>query len=226
MSGPSSRKSVMRFGFSGTEMSNSSTPAGFSPAFCRLVGDRHDVADRLQRIGAHLRLRQVGARDDLRVLRVGDIDRGEVLRRALMRQPQDAPAVLGELHRHAFAHAAEAVERVVRRADACSTLLAMECSSFASDQRWASSPPRSSARARAAWVGRKARTRLLRPWSGPPLPGARRSRRRRSIAMPLTTQKPATAISTMPAKTPGESAKREAGDHRAAEARRRPSASR
>ena len=30
-----------------------------------------------------------------------------------MRQPQDAAAVLRELHRHALAHAAEAVERVL-----------------------------------------------------------------------------------------------------------------
>ena len=79
----------------------------------RLIGDRQDVADRLQRIGAHAVVRQVGARDDLQRLRVGDIDRGVVLRRALMRHPQDAPPVLGQLHRHALAHAAEPVERMV-----------------------------------------------------------------------------------------------------------------
>ena len=79
----------------------------------RLIGDRQDVADRLQRVGAHAVVRQIGARDDLQRLRVGDIDRGVVLRRALMRHPQDAPAVLGQLHRHALAHAAEPVERMV-----------------------------------------------------------------------------------------------------------------
>ena len=35
--------------------------------------------------------------------------RGEILRRAFVREPDDAPAVLGDLDRHALAHAAEAV---------------------------------------------------------------------------------------------------------------------
>ena len=50
---------------------------------------------------------------DLRLARIGDVDGGEILRRALMRQPDDAPAVRRDLDRHAFAHAAEAVERVL-----------------------------------------------------------------------------------------------------------------
>ena len=78
-----------------------------------LVGDRHDVADGLERVGAHVRCRQVGLHDDLGRARVGDVDAGEVLRRALVREPEDAPAVLGDLDRHALAHAAEAVELVV-----------------------------------------------------------------------------------------------------------------
>ena len=40
--------------------------------------------------------------------------RGEILRRAFVREPDDASAVLCDLHRHAFAHAAEAAEIVLR----------------------------------------------------------------------------------------------------------------
>ena len=113
--GPERSKNAMRFGFSGVEMSNSSTAGLRVAGLLRLIGDRQDVADRLQRVGAHAVVRQVGARDDLQRLRVGDIDRGVVLRRAFMRHPQDAPPVLGQLHRHALAHAAEPVERMVRK---------------------------------------------------------------------------------------------------------------
>src|SRR6266446_3911815 len=59
--------------------------------------------------------RQVGARDDLRSARVADIDGGEVLRRALMGEPQDAAAVLGYLDRHALADATKPVELVMRK---------------------------------------------------------------------------------------------------------------
>ena len=78
-----------------------------------LVGDRHDVAAGLQRVGAHVALRQVGLADHLGLARIGDVDGGEVLWRAFVRQPDDAPAVGRDLHRHALAHAAEAVEHVV-----------------------------------------------------------------------------------------------------------------
>ena len=111
----SNRKSVIERGFSGIEMSNSSNPAGCRPGCCRLVGDGQDVADRLQRVRAHMRLRQVAAGDDLWRARIADVDRGEVLRRAFMRQPQDAAPVLGDLDRHALADAAEAVELMVRQ---------------------------------------------------------------------------------------------------------------
>ncbi len=57
--------------------------------------------------------RQVGLHDDLGLRGIGDVDGGEVLGRALVREPQDAAAVLGDLDRHALAHAAEAVELVV-----------------------------------------------------------------------------------------------------------------
>ena len=78
-----------------------------------LIGHRHDVADHFERVRAHVALRQLGLRHDLRLARIGDVDRGEILRRAFMRQPDDAPPVLGDLDRHAFAHAAEAGELVV-----------------------------------------------------------------------------------------------------------------
>ena len=113
MSARSGRKRRCCAGFPAPRCRTTRSRPAAGRACVRLVGDGHDVADRLQRIGAHLRLRQVGAGDDFRRARVADIDRREILRRAFMREPQDAPPVLGELHRHAFAHPAEAVERVV-----------------------------------------------------------------------------------------------------------------
>ncbi len=79
----------------------------------RLIGDRQDVAGHFQRVRAHIRVRQVGLHHHLRVARVGDVDAGEILRRAFMRQPHDAAAVLGDLTCHAFAHAAEAAQFVL-----------------------------------------------------------------------------------------------------------------
>ncbi len=78
-----------------------------------LVGDRHQIARGLERIGAHLGMRQIGLHDHSRRARIGDIDRGEVLRRALVREPQDAAPAARELHRHALAHAAKAVQAVL-----------------------------------------------------------------------------------------------------------------
>ena len=60
-----------------------------------------------------MRLRQIGAGDNLGVARVADIDPGEVFRRAFMREPQDAAAVLGDLDRHPLADPAKTVELVV-----------------------------------------------------------------------------------------------------------------
>ncbi len=79
-----------------------------------LVGDRHDVSARLERVRAHVAGRQVGLADHFRLARIGDVHGGEVLRRALMREPHYAAAVRRDLQRHAFAHAAETVEHVVR----------------------------------------------------------------------------------------------------------------
>src|SRR5215472_10890366 len=60
-----------------------------------------------------MRLRQVGACDQLWRTRIADIDRGKVLWRALMREPQDTAPVLGDLDRHALANPAEPVEFVM-----------------------------------------------------------------------------------------------------------------
>jgi len=49
----------------------------------------------------------------LRLARIGHVDGGEILRRALVREPEDAAPSGRDLDRHAFAHAAEAVEQVV-----------------------------------------------------------------------------------------------------------------
>jgi len=81
----------------------------------RLVSDRHHVAARFQRVRAHIGVRQIGLAHHFRLARIGDVDGGEILRRALMREPDDAPPVRRDLHRHALAHAAEAAEQVVRQ---------------------------------------------------------------------------------------------------------------
>src|SRR6516164_7395651 len=62
-----------------------------------------------------MRLRQVGPRDQLWRTRIADIDRGEVLRRAFVGEPQNAAPVLGDLDRHALADPAEPVELVMRQ---------------------------------------------------------------------------------------------------------------
>ena len=90
-------------------------PGRLLPDLLRLIGDRQDVAGHLQRVRAHMRLRQVGLHHHFRLARIGDVDAGEILRRAFVRQPDDAAPVLGDLHRHAFAHAAEAAEIVLRQ---------------------------------------------------------------------------------------------------------------
>ena len=78
-----------------------------------LIGHRHGVAADLERVGAHVGLRQIGLHDDFGLARIGHVDGGEILRRAFVRQPDDAAAVRRDLDRHAFAHAAEAIELVL-----------------------------------------------------------------------------------------------------------------
>src|SRR2546425_11697605 len=48
------------------------------------------------------------------VFRIGDVDRGEVLRCGLVREPQDPAPVARELHAHPLADAAKALQLVVR----------------------------------------------------------------------------------------------------------------
>jgi hypothetical protein len=57
-----------------------------------------------------VRLRQVGLHYHLRLARIGHVDAGEILGRALVGEPEDAAAVRRDLDRHAFAHAAEALQ--------------------------------------------------------------------------------------------------------------------
>ena len=86
---------------------------GLQPLFLRLIGDRHEVAAGLQRVRSHMGLRQIGLHHDLRFARIGYVDCGKILRRALVREPEDAPAIGRDLDRHALAHAAKAVERML-----------------------------------------------------------------------------------------------------------------
>ena len=79
----------------------------------RLVGDDEHVADEIERVRPHVAVRQLGLHDDCGIARLGHVHGGHVLRRGLMRQPQHAPAVAGELDAHAFANVPEAVELVV-----------------------------------------------------------------------------------------------------------------
>ena len=83
------------------------------PGLLGLVSDRHDIAGEFERIRPHEALRQFGLHHHLRPARVRHIDRGKIFRRAFVRQPDDAPPVLGDLDRHPLAHAAEATEFIM-----------------------------------------------------------------------------------------------------------------
>ena len=74
-----------------------------------LIGNRHDVAANLKRVGPHILHGEIRLHHHLGLTRIGDIDRGEILRRLPVREPQDAPAVRRDLKRHALAEAAEAI---------------------------------------------------------------------------------------------------------------------
>jgi hypothetical protein len=76
--------------------------------------DDQSIAVNLERVRAHLAVRKLGLDDHLWILRVGDVQRREVLRRGFVTEPHDAPAVVQLLHAHAFADAAESVELVLR----------------------------------------------------------------------------------------------------------------
>ena len=89
-------------------------PGGLQSVRAGLVRHRHHIAADLQRVGAHVAVRQLGLADHLRLRRIGDIDAGEILRRRFMREPQNAPAGAGELHAHPLADVAETRQLVVR----------------------------------------------------------------------------------------------------------------
>jgi hypothetical protein len=92
---------------------------GREPHRAGLVRHRQEIAHQVQRIGPHPRVRQFGLHDQPRRARIGHVDAGEVLGRRLVRQPQDAPAVAGELQSHALADAAVALQLVAARAASC-----------------------------------------------------------------------------------------------------------
>ena len=79
-----------------------------------LIGDGHHLADDIEGVRAQLRVRQLGLDNDSRRSRIRDVDTGEILGRGLVREPQDAALVTGELQRHAFADAPEALQLVMR----------------------------------------------------------------------------------------------------------------
>jgi hypothetical protein len=80
----------------------------------RLVGDHQEIAGHVERVRAHVAVRQVGLEDHRGLARIADVQRGQVLGCGLVREPQHALAVARELDDHALADVAEAVELVLR----------------------------------------------------------------------------------------------------------------
>ena len=78
-----------------------------------MIGDDEQVADEIERVGAHPVVGQIGLRHHRRLLGIGDVDGGDVLRRRFVGDPQDAPAVATALDSHPLAAVAEAVERML-----------------------------------------------------------------------------------------------------------------
>ncbi|MNY33627.1 hypothetical protein D3C86_1679130 [compost metagenome] len=78
-----------------------------------LAGNHHDIAHNIQRVGADLHVWELRLADQPRFARIGDIDRGEILRRRFMRHPQNASAIARLLHRNAFAKPTESIEFVL-----------------------------------------------------------------------------------------------------------------
>ena len=79
----------------------------------RLVGHDEEVADQVERVRAHLAVRQVALEDHARPPRLGHVDAGDVLRPGLVGQPQHTATVPRELDDHALAAVAEAVQGMV-----------------------------------------------------------------------------------------------------------------
>lgn len=78
-----------------------------------LVGDGHEVAANLERVGTDISMGQRGLNDDAGAGWVGDIDAGEVLGRAFVSKPKNAAAAGSELQAHTLAEAAEALQGVM-----------------------------------------------------------------------------------------------------------------
>ena len=79
----------------------------------RLIGDRHHIADNVERIRAHFGVRQLGLDHHARRSRIGYVHAGEILGCRFVREPQDMATIARELHRHAFADPAEALQLVM-----------------------------------------------------------------------------------------------------------------
>src|SRR5207247_2214369 len=75
----------------------------------RLVGDDEEVADDVERVGAHLVVRQLRLRDHGGLARVGDVHRRHILGRRFVGDPEHATAIPRELDGHALTAVAEAV---------------------------------------------------------------------------------------------------------------------
>ena len=78
-----------------------------------LVCDGQDVATEIERVGPHLAVGKLGLDDDFGFPRVGHVDAGEILGRALVGEPHDASPAGELLDRHALADATVAGQRVV-----------------------------------------------------------------------------------------------------------------
>ena len=78
-----------------------------------LVGDDQEVAHDVQVVRAHVAVGQIGLDDHRGLARIGHVHGGEVLGRRLVAEPQDPPAVAGELDGHALSAVAETAQIVV-----------------------------------------------------------------------------------------------------------------
>ena len=88
--------------------------AGRFHAYVRgLVGHAQRVANDIQRIGAHVLVRQLGLHHHFHVARIANIDAGKILGGGFMRDPQDPPAVRSELQVDALAQPTKTVEFVL-----------------------------------------------------------------------------------------------------------------
>ena len=88
---------------------------GLGAGLGHLIGDGENIARCLQRIRAHIVVRERGLADDARRARIADIDAGEILWRPFMRDPEDPASILRDLQAHALPDATEAAHGVVRQ---------------------------------------------------------------------------------------------------------------